>query len=390
VRKTDKIALHAYHYQRISIFLWVGIIAALLLVALLLGLTYQQRTIEPELPQQIEAETPTVIPPAVDQDAPHVLALINGEPITEDSYHQIQAVDEAITALFGLPTDSPQDRLARMINTELVMQSALLAGFPLAEAEAQGMVDQLLERYERTPEELILALESKGVDLPTLVAYLAHSLTADRFLATESDEPAVYLHQLQQSARISLGPGASLLPVILEEPTPQQAFATPDSPPIPAQPLVAELPPSRGVALGNLLPDFTLPLLDQADSLNADDLIGQPTVLSFFTTWCPYCRQQTPLLVETAARYESQGIRFVGIDVKEDPIAVENYVATYQIPYPVALDSSGVVANAYGVNGYPTTYFIDAQGRIHARHIGALAVEPLDQYLTALLLTLEQ
>ncbi len=109
-----------------------------------------------------------------------------------------------------------------------------------------------------------------------------------------------------------------------------------------------------------------------SDVLSRADLLGQPTVLSFWTTWCPYCRRQTPVLVDAYQQYAGDGIRFVGINVKEDHGVVEKYLTKNGVDYPIALDADGQVASDYNVRGFPTTIFLDAEGRIVARHVGAL------------------
>lgn len=332
-----------------------------------------------------------------------IVALINGEAITEEDFARVQAVDAAMSALFALPLGGDQERLEQMINTALVMQQPQAADFTVDEAEAQAVAAQLLQRYGRTEAELNQALAARGATYADLIDYLQRTLTADGFLAAQTDGSRTALVALQQAARISLGTGVTLLtaqPTPLPDPTvPPAPTATTDSPQDPAptgaaQPTIPptqEPPPPatptllRGLAVGNLLPTFALPLLESGELLQADDLIGQPTVLSFFTTWCPYCRQQTPLLVEAAERYQAQGIQFIGIDVREEAGVVSQYVTTYGIPFPVVMDQAGEAAAAYAVRGYPTTYFLDSQGRIHARHIGALRAEPLENYLNDLL-----
>ena len=145
------------------------------------------------------------------------------------------------------------------------------------------------------------------------------------------------------------------------------------------------LPEQRGVEVGMLAPEFVLATMaDDAPRLALSDLRGRPTVLSFWTTWCPYCLRQTPVMVEAHARVAAQGIQFVGIDVQEDRNSVATYVAQHQIEYPILLDEQGVIAAQYAVQGYPTTYFLDSDNRIVARNIGALTGEQLNTYLKML------
>jgi peroxiredoxin len=149
--------------------------------------------------------------------------------------------------------------------------------------------------------------------------------------------------------------------------------------------VAAPMGESRGVQVGQLAPLFALPLLDGSELVALDDFLGTPTVLSFWTTWCPYCRRQTPVMVAAARRYPHNQVQFVGIDVAEGADVARSYVADHGIPYPILLDSDGEAAAAYAVEGFPTTYFLHADGRIAALHIGAMSEEQLASYLERLL-----
>ena len=73
--------------------------------------------------------------------------------------------------------------------------------------------------------------------------------------------------------------------------------------------------------------------------------------------------------------------------MSEKAEAAAAYVAQHAIPYPVLLDTDGQAAGAYGVDGYPTTYFLDAGGRIVAHQIGAMSDEQLTTFVEQLLNT---
>jgi thiol-disulfide isomerase/thioredoxin len=117
-----------------------------------------------------------------------------------------------------------------------------------------------------------------------------------------------------------------------------------------------------------------LPAL-QVHSLTGEPLPlhdGRPAVINLWASWCPPCRREMPVLVEGARRYPT--IRFLLVNQGEDLITVEAAGRQWPIPAPLlALDMQSLVSTTLGVRGYPTTFFVSADGRILGRHTGEVS-----------------
>jgi peroxiredoxin len=123
-----------------------------------------------------------------------------------------------------------------------------------------------------------------------------------------------------------------------------------------------------GPVIGDPAPDFTLTTLDGA-RLSLAALRGKTVVLNVFGSWCPPCRLETPDLIAEAAADRGRGVVFVGIDTTETPAVARAFAAAKGIPYPiVATSGDSPFATAYDIRNYPTTFVIDPQGRLRARH----------------------
>ena len=85
------------------------------------------------------------------------------------------------------------------------------------------------------------------------------------------------------------------------------------------------------------------------------------TLLYFFAEWCPICKLQNSTLSELAQDFNVIGIAMQSGD---DP-QVKAYLTEHGIGFPVVNDPSGRISRAYGVNGVPATFIIDASGKIH-------------------------
>lgn len=128
---------------------------------------------------------------------------------------------------------------------------------------------------------------------------------------------------------------------------------------------------ARPVAdLGRVAPPFRLPSLVGSTSIELADLRGKPAVINFWASWCTPCKQEADEFARTARRF-AEDVRFLGIAMLDGETSARSFISRYEIPYESAQDTRGVVAKRYGVTGVPETMFIDADGRLVGRYIGA-------------------
>ena len=109
-------------------------------------------------------------------------------------------------------------------------------------------------------------------------------------------------------------------------------------------------------------------LLDNRQTLSPKDFPKRPFLINIWGSWCGYCQQEHPLLLELAKE-----IPIVGVDYRDKP---QNGIAMLQhMGNPCILvidDSRGELALKLGVDGAPETYLVDANGIIRYRHSGLL------------------
>lgn len=345
---------------------------------------------------------PAVLEPAAVQVAAEkIVAIVGDSVLTLDDLNEAATIDAIMAGLAGQPRTDASTLVEQLINTAVVLAQA---GDLAAEQDVVAALERFLAQHTRSYDDLVVALATKDVTQARFDRYFARLVSTDAYLrrqqAATSVDAASLLRTWQQEARISFGPiansilGAAQTPATAIPPAPAvvalaEPIAAPAEEPVIEEQTIdlPELDPDepRGVEVGQIAPEFTLP--EFTEGFNRETLRnfwGDPSVLIFWTTWCPYCLRQTPALVEAHRQWGDRGIQFVGINVKEDFGAVEPYVQEHGIEYPVLLDADGVTAAAYAVQGYPTTYFLDGDNRIVARHVGALTEEQLNSYLLML------
>ncbi len=123
-----------------------------------------------------------------------------------------------------------------------------------------------------------------------------------------------------------------------------------------------------GPQVGQPAPPFKLTTID-GKTVTLDSYRGKTLVLNFWATWCPPCRLETPDMLTAYARLHAQGVEFLGVDDTEQAPIVRAFVADKNMPYPQAIDTDKSFSDAYDIRYFPTTFVIDPQGIVRARHV---------------------
>jgi cytochrome c biogenesis protein CcmG/thiol:disulfide interchange protein DsbE len=129
-------------------------------------------------------------------------------------------------------------------------------------------------------------------------------------------------------------------------------------------------------------PDFTRPLLQGEGSITLSDLRGHPVLLNFWASWCGPCKDEAPILAAGWRKWRDTGVIFLGVDTRDSRSAAIAFEAKYGIEYQSVVDENEQVNYAYGVTGFPESFFIDADGMIVAKYVGPMDAETLDAYVS--------
>ena len=129
----------------------------------------------------------------------------------------------------------------------------------------------------------------------------------------------------------------------------------------------------QSALLGKAVPAFSLPVLGGTGSLTNAQFAGRPWVLNVWGTWCEACREEHAALLEIA---QLNQLPLVGLDWKDQDDAATEWLSKLGNPYSIVVaDRDGRTAIDFGVYGAPETFFIDADGRVQYRHVGAMTLE---------------
>ncbi|MDD5109144.1 MAG: TlpA disulfide reductase family protein [Candidatus Omnitrophica bacterium] len=99
-------------------------------------------------------------------------------------------------------------------------------------------------------------------------------------------------------------------------------------------------------------------------AVNLSSYKGRPTILFFWTTWCPYCREELKTLNQLYPQMKKEGITVFAVNVGEPSYAVRKFFVSHIISFGLLLDTDEEAANKYNVIGVPTYVFMTKSGQV--------------------------
>lgn len=145
-------------------------------------------------------------------------------------------------------------------------------------------------------------------------------------------------------------------------------------------------PEGRATTQGNIpapqvgfaAPEFTLTTL-KGDALTLSDLRGQAVLLNIWASWCPPCRSEMPAMQQVYEQYNARGFTVLAVNLtaQDSRTAAAAFAAENGLTFPILLDESGTVADAYRAASLPTSFFIRPDGIIEEVVIGGPMAEAL-------------
>lgn len=145
--------------------------------------------------------------------------------------------------------------------------------------------------------------------------------------------------------------------------------------------------PGGSVLVGHRAPALSGKTLNGA-RLDLARLRGHVVLVNVWASWCTPCREELPLLVDTARRYQRSGLEVVTINTRDGPVPAREFLAKVgakRLLSTSVSDPNGSRAVEWGATGVPETFLLDRHGVVRARRVGAVSPGWLDTHLTPLL-----
>lgn len=134
--------------------------------------------------------------------------------------------------------------------------------------------------------------------------------------------------------------------------------------------------------VGKPAPDFEVTTLSGEQKFSLSDFKGKPVLLNFWASWCAECRTEAGILEDFHQQYgtNTQQLVMIGIAIQDTPENAKTFALHFGKTYLLGLDDeAGNIALDYGIYGIPESFFIDPEGKIIYKKIGAVTTEFMEQ-----------
>lgn len=108
-------------------------------------------------------------------------------------------------------------------------------------------------------------------------------------------------------------------------------------------------------------------LMRPGEQISLDDFDDQVVVLNVWGSWCGPCRAESDDLQKVQDQTRDQGVQFLGIDVRDQRSAAQDFHDNHDISYPSLFDPSGrslLALDNFPRSTVPATIVLDRQHRV--------------------------
>jgi len=118
-------------------------------------------------------------------------------------------------------------------------------------------------------------------------------------------------------------------------------------------------------------PEFALVDLDDKRH-RLSEYRGKVVLVNFWASWCVPCLREMPGMQRMADSLRDRPFEILAINVAEQQHRAQEFLNSMGISFTVLLDSDGSTLKAWQGRGLPTSFLIDAEGRIRYRVVGPI------------------
>jgi thiol-disulfide isomerase/thioredoxin len=97
---------------------------------------------------------------------------------------------------------------------------------------------------------------------------------------------------------------------------------------------------------------------------------GKVVYLDFWASWCKPCRESFPWMNDLLEKYPADSFTVITVNLDAESAQMHKFLDMVPANFDVYHDPSGQIAEKFQLEGMPTSYLIDAAGKVVKKHVG--------------------
>jgi len=150
--------------------------------------------------------------------------------------------------------------------------------------------------------------------------------------------------------------------------------------------LLSQSVSSAAVRIGDHIPD----LADFKLEGTVQPLKGKVVLVDFWASWCGPCGASFPVMEKLMAEYGQKGFTIVAVSVDEKTDAMQSFLKKHNVSFSVVRDVEHKLVAAFSAEAMPTSFLIDATGRVRYEHKGFKGEATHKKYLEQIEILLKE
>ena len=131
------------------------------------------------------------------------------------------------------------------------------------------------------------------------------------------------------------------------------------------------LPSAVKIEIGTQAPEFSAPN-PEGKTITLKESLGKITVIDFWASWCKPCRAENPNMVALYAEFHTKGLNILSVSLDEDAAKWKEAIAKDKLTWAHVSnlkDFNDPIAVTYGIKLIPSTFVLDASGKVVAKDL---------------------
>lgn len=120
------------------------------------------------------------------------------------------------------------------------------------------------------------------------------------------------------------------------------------------------------------------PVVPAAVPASLGPVEGRVIWVDFWASWCVPCRRSFPWLNSMHRKYAPAGLQIIAVNLDKDRALADGFLAEVPAEFALRFDPSAALAKEYGVQAMPSSFLIDADGKVLASHFGFKTADTAD------------